>query len=134
MPSHRRGLVPVGVVITLAVVWAAAAGLACPPKEFASSGPAVADFNKAPSVTSLRSDRPIDYVPSFGQDVRQARKPRPRSDRPTTQSIEPDSTVTAILSMVDIDRSSRQLLFTSSVLIALAGHPAEILRPPSRLA
>lgn len=133
MSALFRTCLPIGVVISLPLLWAAAAAAADRAGEPSRGAPAVAGCVAAASIASLPPDRPIDYMPSFGHDVREARKPRQRSVRHTTPSIETDSTEPALL-VVDLDQSRGQFLFGSTVPMPLAGHPAELLRPPSRLA
>ena len=86
---------------------------------------------EAASISALPEDRPFECVHFFGQDLREARKPRLRGERPTKQSIESDSTTASLLSEVDLDKSHCKFLFGSLEVAVLAGHPSELLRPPS---
>ena len=67
----------------------------------------------------------------FGRDLREPRRPRHRSERPSTFSAENESltvaTVIAILSE-DLHRPFLAEIVTAS---PLSGHPLQLLRPPS---
>jgi hypothetical protein len=68
------------------------------------------------------------------RDLRQARAPRHRSERPTTGSAETEEMVeSSRVTMVETIRSDGQgsFLVASPDLAPRLGHPRDILRPPS---
>jgi hypothetical protein len=125
----RRTLLFFGAVVTVA----AAAGLSnfvAVSSEAASDPLIVAATDSPPSIGARTSTRVVDPMASFGTDLRQPRKPRHRSDRPSKQLIETDFTE-AVQSAIDFDRSLGHFVPHRPAAATLAGHPLELLRPPS---
>ena len=85
----------------------------------------------SPSVSAMVAPRRGNWTPSFGHDLRESRKPRHRSDRPTKQVIETDSTAFVKAFAIGLDRSFRGILPSLFGMAVRAGHPSELLRPPS---
>jgi hypothetical protein len=69
-------------------------------------------------------------VRRFPHDKRQPRAPRHRSERPTLFASEQDLTA-AVIDSITHDEMHRPLFAAPRCCHALAGHPLELLRPPS---
>ena len=73
----------------------------------------------------------LRHTRRFHHDLRQPRRPRHRSERPTSLSVGDLFDSKAVIDAIVQDDAPRSLLALAVVMSPLSGHPLEVLRPPS---
>lgn len=105
---------------------------------FAAAGRDVAVDTEVvrPVVTeaSIEALPELHHARRFHHDLRQPRRPRHRSERPTSLSFGDLFDSKAAIDAIVQDDAPRSLLALAVVMSPLSGHPLEVLRPPSAAA